>query len=98
MSIEGIINLRGQVIPVINLAIRLSLQKNEINPETRIIVVEIADKKVGLVVDRVLEVGKYSDHELEQLSSSCLGSSHYLRGIVKKKENMWLLLDVKIVA
>lgn len=98
MSLEGIINLRGQVIPIINLAHRLVLQKNEINHETRIIVVEINSKKIGLIVDRVLEVGNYSEHELEKVGLLSSGNSKYLKGIVKKEEHMWLLLDVKKVA
>lgn len=96
-STEGIINLRGQVIPVKSISRRLGLTESKINQETRVIVVELEGKKTGLIVDRVLEVGKYHSEELEELSGIGTNVS-FLKGIVKKKENLWLVLDLNKVA
>lgn len=97
MAVEGIINLRGQVIPVINLSRRLGLPEKEKDLETRIIVVDSKDKKVGLIVDRVLEVGTYDSEEMEKPSGISTNAA-FLKGIVKKKENLWLVLNLTEVA
>lgn len=76
-AVEGIINLRGQVITVINLSRQLGLPEKERSQETRIIVVEPDGKRVGLIVDRVLEVGTYSDEEIEDPSSRYYRHSRY---------------------
>ena len=96
-AVEGIINLRGQVITVINLSRRLGLPEKERNQETRVVVVELNGKKVGLIVDRVLEVGTYTGEEIED--PSVIGTNAtFLKGIVKKKEHLWLVLNLDEVA
>ncbi|HBV99115.1 MAG: hypothetical protein JL50_07360 [Peptococcaceae bacterium BICA1-7] len=93
---EGIINLRGQVIPVVSLARRLGLPEKAPGQDTRIIVVEVCGKKSGLIVERVLEVGSYSEGELEQHTD--LGvKAPFLKGVLKK-EKIWLLLNLDQVA
>jgi len=54
---EGIINLRGRIIPVIDLRKRFSLAISEHNDDTRIIIVEVSGQTVGIIVDAVTEVG-----------------------------------------
>lgn len=91
-TVEGIINLRGMVTPVINLARRLGISEMERTNETRIIVVEINNKKVGLIVDKVMEVGTHSDEEVD----TNLGeTSHAVYGVVKRKDTLWLLLNLQ---
>lgn len=91
--VEGVINLRGNVIPIINLRKRLGLSKTEKNDETRIVVVEHNEEKIGLVVDKVLEVGQYRKDEIEP--PSVIGQNvEFLHGVVKKKNNLWLLLNL----
>lgn len=94
--LEGIINLRGTILPVINLNRRLGLAEKEIDEDTRIIVVEKNGSKVGMIVDAVLEVGRYSESELEP-PSNIAGNDSYLRGVVKKGDQLWLLLDLERV-
>lgn len=97
IAVEGVINLRGQVIPVINLSRRLGLPEKERDQETRVVVVEVNGKKVGLNVDRVLEVGTYTSEEMEE--PSVIGTNTaYLEGIIKKKEHLWLVLNLAEVA
>lgn len=91
--VEGIINLRGSIVPVINLNKRLNLNVTEYGEDTRIIVVEHNGQKVGMIVDVVLEVGRFSDNEIEPPSVAGDGVD-YLRGVVKKEDNLWLLINL----
>lgn len=91
--IEGIMNLRGNVIPVINLNSRLGIPDNGITGESRIIVVGLDDKKVGLIVERVNQIGKYSESQVE--SSAVAGDNvSFIKGVIKKGESLWMLLDL----
>ena len=91
--LEGIINLRGTILPVINLNRRLGLQEKEADEETRIVVVENNGSKVGMIVDSVLEVGRYSESEVEP-PNMVNSDTDFLRGVVKKEDQLWLLLDL----
>jgi len=91
--VEGIINLRGSIVPVINLNKRLNLNVTEYGEDTRIIVVEHGGQKVGMIVDIVLEVGRFSENEIEP--PSVAGDNvDYLKGVVKKEDNLWLLINL----
>jgi purine-binding chemotaxis protein CheW len=91
--VEGIINLRGSIVPVINLNKRLNLPVTEYGEDTRIIVVEHGGQKVGMIVDVVLEVGRFSENEIEP--PSVAGDNvDYLKGVVKKEDNLWLLINL----
>lgn len=94
--LEGIINLRGTILPVINLNRRLGLMVKEEDDETRIVVVENNGQKVGMIVDSVLEVGRYSESEVEP--ANMVGNdTDYLKGVVKKEDQLWLMLDLNNV-
>ncbi|HBV99140.1 MAG: hypothetical protein JL50_07235 [Peptococcaceae bacterium BICA1-7] len=96
-EIEGILNLRGKVIPVIKLSRRMGLPEKESDSETRIVVVEFNGKTVGLIVDRVLEVSSYTNEEVEEISR--LGEvMSFIKCIVKKKQQLWLVIDLSEVA
>lgn len=81
--IEGIINLRGTILPVISLNRRLGLPEKEQTEDTRIIVVENKGNKVGMIVDSVLEVGRYTEDEVEPPNMIGEGVD-FLKGVVKK--------------
>ena len=94
--IEGIINLRGTILPVISLNRRLGLPETEQNEDTRIIVVENKGNKVGMIVDSVLEVGRYTESEVEP--PNMIGDDvDFLRGVVKKDDQLWLLINLDTV-
>jgi len=97
--VEGVINLRGNVIPVINLCARLGLEKKSHDQDTRIIVVDRDGQKVGMIVDRVQEVGRYTPDELDTAAGGTrFGGSgengDILSGVVKKENQLWLLLNL----
>lgn len=93
--VEGIINLRGQIIAVIDLARRLNLPSGERSPETRIIVVEAGDVKVGMIVDSVSEVLRVSAEAVEPNPALAADvSAAFLQGVVKHDNRLIILLDL----
>jgi purine-binding chemotaxis protein CheW len=93
--VEGIINLRGQIIAVVDLAKRLNLEAAEKSGETRIIVVEAEDVKVGMIVDSVSEVLRVSAEEVEASPTLAADmSAAYIQGVVKKDNRLIILLDL----
>ena len=93
--VEGIINLRGQIIAVIDLAKRLNLETSERDGETRIIVVEAEDIKVGMIVGSVSEVLRVSSGAVEPSPTLAADvSAAYLQGVVKQDNRLIILLDL----
>ena len=93
--VEGVINLRGKVIPVVDLRRRFGLPTAEHTRSTRIVVVEIGDQVVGIVVDGVSEVLRVNTATVEPPSPIVAGiDSEYLHGIAKLPERLVILLDL----
>ncbi len=93
--VEGVINLRGKVIPVVDLRKKFSLEVTEYTKETRIVWVNIGGQDIGMIVDAVTEVLRISDESVEPPSSVITGSdSEYLKGIAKLDDKMIILLDL----
>jgi purine-binding chemotaxis protein CheW len=93
--VEGIINLRGQIIAVLELAKRLNLESGGRSGETRIIVVEAEDIKVGMIVDSVSEVLRVGAEAVEPSPTLATDiSSAFLRGVVKTDNRLIILLDL----
>ena len=93
--VEGVINLRGSVVPVVDLRKRLDLQVNEQTQETRIVVVDIAGRDVGVIVDGVTEVLRIPLSSVEPPSSMITNAdSDYLRGIARLEDKLIILLDL----
>lgn len=91
--VEGIINLRGSIVPVINLNRRLGLPVKDYDDSTRIIVVEYNGQKVGMIVDNVHEVGRYNSDEVEPPVVDG-DNVDFISGVVKKGDDLWLLLNL----
>jgi purine-binding chemotaxis protein CheW len=94
--IEGVVNLRGQVLAVIDLAKRIGIQANERGDNTRIIVVEVGDNTVGMLVDSVSEVLRLSAEFVEEVPSivDTEVPEHYIRGVGKLQDRLLVLLDL----
>ena len=96
--VEGIINLRGKVIPVVDLRRRFSLPVSEENKENRIVVVDIGGQDIGVVVDAVTEVLRISSDLVEPPSSVITtADSAFLLGIAKLDDRLIILLDLERV-
>ena len=93
--VEGVINLRGKVIPVVDLRRRFGLPTAEHTRATRTVVVEIGDQVVGIIVDSVSEVLRVNTSTVEPPSPVVAGiDSEYLHGIAKLPERLVILLDL----
>jgi len=93
--VEGVINLRGKVIPVVDLRRRFGLPTADHTRASRIVVVEIGDQVVGIVVDGVSEVLRVNSAIVEPPSPVVAGiDSEYLHGIAKLSDRLVILLDL----
>lgn len=93
--IEGVVNLRGTVIPIVSLRKRFGLPVREIDEETRTIVVTIGEKTVGCIVDEVTKVLRIDADELRpppiSLSS---GARKHIAGLARHDDHLLILLDL----
>lgn len=93
--VKGVINLRGDVVPVIDLRKKFNLPEKDIDDNSRIIIVEINDILLGLMVDSSSEVLELSQNEIDNPSSIGEGTfEEYIKGIGKKKDRLIILLDL----
>ncbi len=93
--IEGIINLRGKVIAVIDLKKRFNMPEAEKHGQSRIVVVEMGGARVGLAVDSVEKVIKVEDAEFEKTPAIVSGVNRkFIQGVVKQKGTMLIVLDL----
>jgi len=96
--VKGVINLRGRIIPVIDLRLKFGFIETEYNKETCIIVVLIEEILVGIIVDTVSEVVDIPGDDIEQSPSfGAETPTEYLRGMGKVKERVIILLNVEKV-
>ena len=95
---KGVINLRGKVIPVIDLRLKFSMQEEEHTQETCVIVVEVNNTQIGIIVDSVSEVSDISGGEIEEAPSFGQGiDTSFIMGLGKVKEKIIILLDIDTV-
>ena len=95
---EGVINLRGQLIPIIDLRTRFGMQKIDATKSTRIIVTEIGNKRVGIVVDSVSEVLNIPIENVEDAPEMIAGvGTEYIQGVGKLDERLIIMLDLTMV-
>ncbi len=93
--VEGVINLRGKVIPIIDLRKRFGLQARGHDKNTRIIVIEISAMIVGFVVDSVSEVLRIPAGTVEPPPPVVAGlESEYISGVGKLEDRLLILLDL----
>lgn len=93
--VEGIINLRGKVIPIIDIRKRFNMELAEHDKNTRIVVVDIDGQVMGMVVDSVSEVLRIPASTIEpppKVVSSI--DSDYIRGVAKLEDRLLIYLDL----
>jgi len=93
--VKGMINLRGNVIPVIDVRKRFGMSEREYDDRTCVVVVTVDSATVGMIVDRVNEVAVFGDQNISpppQRSENAPGSE-YINGLGKNGENVTILLD-----
>lgn len=96
--VEGIINLRGEVLPIYSLRKKFNLEKKVPDEETKIIVVYTNDMKVGFVVDSVQEILHIDLENIETAPKMVTGISRkYIKSIAKQENRMIILIDIDLV-
>lgn len=92
--VKGVVNLRGQIIPVIDIRIRFKMEARDYDERTCIIVLKINEVQIGLVVDTVEEVITIEDeHISEPPKVASAQSARYIKGMGKVGDNVKILLD-----
>jgi purine-binding chemotaxis protein CheW len=95
--VEGVLNLRGKVIPVISLRQRLGLEKHQSDNGTKIVVANVKNNVIGFIVDSVSEVLRIDSDIIEpapQLRQKGGAENQYVLGIGKLQNRLLLLLDL----
>ena len=94
---EGIINLRGRVIPVLDLRKRFGFVPQEHKDDTRIMVTDVAGQTVGLIVDAVHEVVKMPGNCIEPPPPSFIMDAKFVQGIGKLENRLVIMLDIDLI-
>ncbi|MDR3234312.1 MAG: chemotaxis protein CheW [Planctomycetaceae bacterium] len=92
--VRGVVNLRGQVIPVLDMRLRFNMQARDYDERTCIVVVNIGGVQVGLVVDTVNEVRNIDDEQISPPPKTAgADSAKYIQGMGKVGESVIILLE-----
>ncbi len=95
--VEGVIDLRGQILPIINLRKKLNLEEQEFNASTRIVVIAVDSIKTGIIVDNVSEVLRVSKNSVKKPPALLGEDTQYITGIVRFDSRLIILLNVKSI-
>lgn len=93
--VKGIINLRGNVLPILDINMRFGKPEKEYTDRTCFVIVSIEGTDVGLVVDEVQEVLTVGDDRIAPPPTGTEGNGRYVSGIAKLEQGMMLILDCK---
>ena len=95
----GVIDLRGQVTPVMALDTRLQLPPSERTSDSRIMVVDVDGREIGMVVDEVIEVVRFASDLVDPIPMSMrVSRATYVNGIARLEEGLTILLDIERIA
>ena len=95
--VEGIINLRGKVIPIISMRRRFNLMESEYSSQTRIIIMDVAGSLTGFIVDAVSEVIRIHSSEIQPPPSMVLSggvSQEFITGVFNHAERLLIIMDI----
>lgn len=94
--IKGVINLRGEIIPVMSIRLRFGLEAEEYTNNTRIIIVKISGQAIGLIVDEVKEVVEIPDSDIQTvLRETNDEKANHILGVGKVKSDLVTLLNLE---
>jgi purine-binding chemotaxis protein CheW len=96
--VEGVTNLRGQIITVIDLRKRLGLEKGQVEGE-KILIIDLDKTAVGVVVDTVTEVTTIKEADIEKNTNVTTALGDFILGVGKQNDHLSVILDItKIVS
>ncbi len=94
--VEGVMNLRGRIVPVIDLRRRFGGSAGENTRKTRVLVVDVESRAVGLIVDSASEVLRISDTQIEPPPTVFTAdATNYVTGVAKHQGRLIILVDLK---
>lgn len=94
--VEGVINLRGVIVPIVDLRKRFGLTVREIGTDSRVIIVEANNNKVGMIVDAVVEVARVNTSDIEPAPAVTKGiDAYFISGIAKHNNRLIVLLNLE---
>ena len=93
---KGVINLRGEIIPVMSIRLKLGLEDDVFTDKTRIIIVKVENATIGVIVDQVKEVVTLDEENTEKITRNANddAAAGYISGIGKSKGELISLLDI----
>ena len=92
---KGVINLRGNVVPVIDIRLKFNMDPRDYDDTTVILIVELKDYLVGLVVDTVSDVISISSQEIQDTPHFSTNiDTDYIKGVGNKDDDLVIILDV----
>jgi purine-binding chemotaxis protein CheW len=93
--VRGVINLRGKIIPVVDLRTRFALPETETNDSQRIVVVELKEKRIGMLVDGVSQVIKIPVGVVEEMPEEAVNvDENFIKGVGKLDNRLVIILDL----
>ena len=98
--VAGILNLRGNIIPIINLHVRFNLKKHELSEEDRllsgIIIIDVDNMQIGIIIDKVAKVMTVEVDSIQQPPQLISGiGAEYIQGVVNKDGSYLIILDIR---
>lgn len=94
--VEGIINLRGEIVPIVDLRKRFDLPSKEADKDSRAVIVKLDKKMIGMIVDKVDEVITLMPEEITPTPDEIKDiDSRYIKGVGKKGDKLITILDIK---
>lgn len=94
---SGVINLRGNVVPIVNLAKRFNLEEVNLTEKSRIIILNINDIRVGITVESVTEVININKDDIETPNLTNVIDEKFIAGVAKYQERLLILLNIEEV-
>jgi purine-binding chemotaxis protein CheW len=94
--VRGVLNLRGKIIPVVDLRARFGLPESAASDARRIVVTELGTRRIGMLVDSVSQVLKFSSTLVEEIPEEATTvADNYIHGIAKLDNRLIVILDLK---
>ena len=93
--VEGVSNLRGSIIPIINLRKLFGLEPKPVDSETRTIIVNVGDRTMGCTVDMVSQVMRILEENIQPAPETVTANgAHYISGFARQNGRLMILLDI----
>ncbi|WP_435018273.1 chemotaxis protein CheW [Tundrisphaera sp. TA3] len=95
-SIEGLINLRGTVIPIVNLRKRFGMAHRPFDDETRTVVVTVHDRTIGCIVDEVTQVIRVAADQVQPVPVAMTAlAKRYIAGLARLEDRLVIIIDIE---